>query len=263
MHFIRDAAALFVSATIGSAVLSGPLSHASARPAAPSETHRDGEIEARRKALDLQKLELETRKIKSEIDIQDSRKALDLQKLDLETQKIKNEIDVQDSRKALDLQKLELETRKIKNEIDIWWLTPVLTAASILLAGAGVAWQTRNANNSRRQEAKAEATLKLAEFVLSSRHPAMARNRVALLERIDKESFGSDIISKLGLDDPKVPFPAVARSELQVEVFKQLASNPQNTEKIKKAFSEIFPRETWIYSDAPEQSGSSSASTLP
>ena len=114
--------------------------------------------------------------------------------------------------------------------------------------------QIRASSKDRDKNAKNEATLKLAEFVLDSRQRAMARERlIYLLERIDPDAFGGGLPDRtlaqriLGEAGKDFPFPGVERHELQVEVLRLIAAHPENGKQIVEASIQIFPKETdWL-----------------
>jgi hypothetical protein len=162
-------------------------------------------------------------------------------------------IESEERKRQLELKKLDFEAQKAEFDAYFtWWIGPLLTAASIAFAGYSVAYQTRQASKDREKDAQKDATLKLAEFVMNSRQPAMARERLRILSQLDKKSFGTGIADTIGL--PKRPagqadeqhFPAVERSELKLEVFRSLASQPGHANEILRFFASIYPNETWI-----------------
>jgi hypothetical protein len=146
-------------------------------------------------------------------------------------------------------QKRNAEIRKLNREADWWWLTPLVTA----LGAGAILWQVRTSSKDRDKNAKNEATLKLAEFVLASRTPAMAQERLNILERIDSKAFGGMLPNRgnLSLQERIVPkgkpFPAVERHELQVEVLRLIAAHPMDGKQIVEASILIFPKEKeWL-----------------
>jgi hypothetical protein len=129
----------------------------------------------------------------------------------------------------------------------------VVTVLSAVGAAYGIGRQIRAASRDRDKNAKDAATLKLAEFVIASRQPAMARDRLNILERIDPDAFGADreVLAAGKLAQRILPeeaeFPGVERHELQVEVLRLIATNPNSGKHIVEASTQIFPKEKeWL-----------------
>jgi hypothetical protein len=167
-----------------------------------------------------------------------------------------------------EIDNLKAETRKLNNEATSLWVTPFVTGGSILVAlivGGATAWialkqtkattqdRNRNARDEailRNKNARDEATLKLAEFVMTSRQGAIARERLDILERIDPEAFGRNLRDRILPKDAQgkeAEFPASEKRETQLEVLRLLAAHSQNGGKIVEAFASVFKNEKdWL-----------------
>jgi hypothetical protein len=145
------------------------------------------------------------------------------------------------------LTKLEAEIAKLKVDK----ITTLVTSIVGVLSAVGFIitflMQRRMAQESQEQSELANLQLKIAEFVMSSVGPTMARQRLQIFRDLYKDRKGAiqDFIAVLGETDliKKDDFPGTRRDQLRVELFKSMAAKATSEEETKKAFKDVFPNE--------------------
>lgn len=74
---------------------------------------------------------------------QQRRSELDIQKLELEVKRLEQDSALQQPKGELEFQKLQAEVHKLRLEIQWWWVSPVVAFFGGLLTAAGVLWGYR------------------------------------------------------------------------------------------------------------------------
>jgi hypothetical protein len=170
----------------------------------------------------------------------------------------------------LQLTKLQLEIDKLEVDKITTLVTSILGILSALGFIIGFFIQRWWAQKSQEQSEMANLKLKIAEFVMSSVGPTMARQRIRILRDLYKDrSVGPtaarqrlrifpDLYNNrnralneflVGLDETALinqdAFPGTRRDQLKLELFKGMAAQAGSEEEAKRAFKEVFPDENF------------------
>lgn len=189
-------------------------------------------------------------------------------------------------KKDKELDKLKLEIEKLKQDtskarVDTWvgWITPVVSLGTLAILVFTLRSQRKTALKVQEKQAEdalklqlkqGEAALKLqhqqgadalklaqkqsdqalfnklADIVVDSRTPDMARDRAELLKYLYNDNMGPQFLTRVQTMVDKGRFPGSLRAELNKAVFEQIASKCANPEDVANLARSIWPNDDWL-----------------
>jgi hypothetical protein len=168
-----------------------------------------------------------------------------------------------DQKRDLELRKLHAEITKLSAETDklYWdrvtgWIAPTVSVLTILILAITIVAQRRTALDVQKLQDQHTLELKIAEFIMTSRSPAMAKDRAELLSTLyhgDSREFLDVVRTKAEGHD----FPGDIGFELRSRVFEQTALKYNDASDIIELARRIFTGDMWLRDlDTPQRTRS-------
>jgi hypothetical protein len=168
----------------------------------------------------------------------------------LELEKLRAEID----KLKADTKKAAADTVKAEWDSSTAWMAsigPIISVITILILAATLIAQRKTALDVQEKQGqaaldlqKAEASaareIKVVDLVMSSRSPALARDRAALLSHLYKEEVRSAFLNAVEAMTVRHEFPGDLGLEQRMNVFHELAGKYTKPEDVAQLAREIF-----------------------
>lgn len=142
----------------------------------------------------------------------------------------------------MEAQRLQIERDRLGIEKLTAWVTPLSLLIPLIIAILTLRSQAKSARELKEAEARSAFELKAAELVLGAYSPSAASGRARVLESLFKDRLPPGFAGSF----PKKDVPGLRVHEMKLELLRELAENPEHTEKILSAWRQTFPEEEWL-----------------
>ena len=155
----------------------------------------------------------------------------------------------------MELRKLQAEIAKLSAEAHklYWnnltdWIAPTVSIFTILMLAVTIRAQRRTALDVRHI-----LELKIAEFIMTSRTPGMARQRAALLSTLYQGGISKEFLNVVKAKADQGEFPGDLGFALRTTVFEQTAPKYADPRDIVELARRMFTGDEWLKKlDAPQ-----------
>jgi 2-polyprenyl-3-methyl-5-hydroxy-6-metoxy-1,4-benzoquinol methylase len=147
-------------------------------------------------------------------------------------------------KRNLEIQKLEVEIQKLESDRATVWIGPAISALSVLIVVVTVLVQRQTSTALQKRQGELDLELKVAEFIMSSRSPNMARQRADLLGALYQRGITSKFLESV--QSVGRNFPGDLGIEMRTEFFTQVAAKYDAPDDVANLFRQIFPKEEWL-----------------
>jgi hypothetical protein len=156
--------------------------------------------------------------------------------------------DERNDTKKLESDKLEAEINKLRSDIWTAYITPIVSFLSALGVVVTILVQRQTALNIQKQTEKTNLELKVADFVMNSVGPTMARQRLGIFQDLYQNRLSPEFIQAIRNTDliKQDHFPGTRRDQLRVELFKAIAATADSPNAAIDAFRSVFPTENLL-----------------
>jgi hypothetical protein len=167
--------------------------------------------------------------------------------------------DEDNDKSKLDIKKLNLEIDKLNTDKLLAYITTVLGFISGGVAVGAIVVQRQMALKTQQQSEKTNLELKVADSVMNSVGPTMARQRFGMFQDIYKDRLSKEFIEGVGNAIKQDSFPGTRRDQLRLELFKAIATKADSKNAAIEAFDLTFPDEKFLQKRAQTKAGEAAA----
>ena len=147
------------------------------------------------------------------------------------------------SRLRADVDKVAAEREKLVAEKYTSWFAPAVSLLAIPILIATIILQRRTAVQVQQQHGQYALELKIAEFIMGSRSPAMARQRAELLSNLYREGVSTKFLENVRVQAGMGEFPGDLGFALRNTFFTTVASKYDNPSDILELL-DVYSLET-------------------
>jgi hypothetical protein len=153
------------------------------------------------------------------------------------------------ARLRAEIEKVRAEAEKLQADRITGWLAPAVGVLSVLLLILTLVSQRSTAMRVQREQAQHALELKIADFIMSSRSPAMARQRAELLSGLYADGVSSRFLETVRAHAAAGDFPGDIGFDLRTRFFEATAAKYDAPSDIAELARRIFTGDKWLKDD--------------
>lgn len=153
------------------------------------------------------------------------------------------------ARLRAEIEKAKAEAEKLRADRLTGWLAPAVSVLSVILLILTLVSQRSTAMRIQQEQAQHSLELKIADFIMSSRSPAMAKQRAELLSSLYADGVSSRFLETVRAHAAAGNFPGDLGLEIKVRFFEAAAAKYDTPSDIAELARRIFTGDKWLKDD--------------
>jgi hypothetical protein len=148
-----------------------------------------------------------------------------------------------------EIEKVRAEAEKLRTDKMTGWIAPAVSVLSVLILALTLVSQRKTAIQVQRKQGQHELALKIADFIMSSRSPAMAEQRAELLSSLSVDGVSSRFLETVMTHTKAKNFPGDIGYDLRTRFFEATAAKYDEPSDVAELARRIFTGDDWLKND--------------
>ena len=157
------------------------------------------------------------------------------------------------ARLRAEIEKVGAEAEKLRGDKITSWIAPAASVLSVLISVLILNWtlvsQRETAMQVQREQGRHALELKIADFIMSSRSPAMAEQRAELLSSLSADGVSSRFLETVITHAKAKDFPGDIGYDLRTKFFEATAAKYDAPSDVAELARRIFADDKWLKGD--------------
>jgi len=153
------------------------------------------------------------------------------------------------ARLRAEIEKCRAEAEKLQADKFTGWIAAAVSVLSVLILVVTLIDQRGTAMRIQHEQERHALELKIADFIMSSRSPAMAQQRAELLSSLSTDSVSGRFLETVRRQAADGDFPGDLGVDLRTRFFAATAAKYDAPSDIAELARRIFTGDTWLRDD--------------
>jgi hypothetical protein len=153
------------------------------------------------------------------------------------------------ARLSAEIEKFRAEAAKLQTDKLTGWIAPTVSVLSVFILVLTLVVQRSTAMRVQREQAQHALELKVADFIMSSRSPAMARQRSELLSGLYADGVSNRFLETVRAHAAAEDFPGDIGFDFRTRFFAATAAKYDAPSDIAELARRIFTGDKWLQAD--------------